>query len=157
MGRKELALIHGDEGHGRVKAVMLSLPSGNDSVSAEARLTLVAWLQLKPLIEAPSGEQRLVLASEQCPMQDEVDVIVEVLEDYGWQMLVGGRPQLQAVRWSGLYDCLSGGHVGTPFLTPTESRNQGQRSLLQRSLLGTATVRALESALHSCHEAGRDV
>ena len=118
--------------HGRVTAVLLTLPSGNDSAAADARLTLDP-LQLEPVIEAKSGEQLLVLALEECPAQAEVDVLVEVLQDCRWQVLAGGRPQLQ-VRWSRLLDCLSGGHSGQPVLTPAASwaRRRGVSSAIPR-------------------------
>ena len=82
----------------------------------------------------------------------EVDVIVEVLQDYGWQMLTRARLQLQAVRWSRLLECLSSGHGGQPVLTPAMSWDQALRSRHS-----SATVRALVNALHNCHKATRDV
>ena len=85
-------------------------------------------------------------------MQDEVDVLVAVLQDYGWQMQAGGRPQLQAVRWFKLFNRLSRGHGGKLVPTPVGSWEQALSNLLS-----SATVRALESTLHNCHEACIDV
>ena len=76
---------------GRVVAVLLTLPSGNDRASADTRLTLDPP-QLDPVIKARCGEQHLVLSLVECPAQEEPDGIVEVLQDYGWQMLAGGKP-----------------------------------------------------------------
>ena len=58
---------------------------------------------------------------EECPMQDEVDVLLEVLQDCGWPMLPRGRLQLQAVRWSRLFDCLLG-HMVVSILLPRRGR-----------------------------------
>ena len=44
-------------------------------------VSLLDPMQLELVIEARFGEQRLVLASEGCPAQDEVDVIMEVFQD----------------------------------------------------------------------------
>ena len=66
VGRKQLALLERDDVPGRVTAVLLSLPGGNDSALADTRLTLDP-LQPEAVVEARSGEQRLVLALEECP------------------------------------------------------------------------------------------
>ena len=85
----ELALVQGDDARGRVAAVMLSLPDGDDTASAEARLTLDP-LHLEPVVGARSGGQRLVLTSAECPAQAGLDVLVYVMHDYGWWLLAGG-------------------------------------------------------------------
>ena len=51
----------------------------------------------------------------------EMDVLVDVPQVYGWQLLVGGRPQLLIVRKPRLLDCLWGGHCGQPILVPAAS------------------------------------
>ena len=137
--------VVGDDVLLRVTAVLLILQGG------DARFTLDP-LQLEPVVDAGSGEQRLVLALVECPTQAEVDILVEVLHDYGWRMLAGGRPQLKTVRWPRLLDCLSGGHSGPPVLAPAAAWDRAPWSLLS-----SAIVRALVNALHSCHEACSDV
>ena len=111
--------------------MVLSLPGGNHSASADARLRLDP-LQLGPVVEDRSGEQRFVLTSTECPAQAEVDVMVEVLRGYCGQMLVGGRPQLKTMWWPRLLDCLSGGPCGQPGLAPAASWDHALRSLLTK-------------------------
>ena len=76
-------LVEGNNAHGRVALVLRSLRYGDyDNVSAEARLTLDP-LHVEPVVEDPSGGQRVVLASAACPAQASVDVLVDVMHDYG--------------------------------------------------------------------------
>ena len=82
VGSKQLARVQGDDAQGHVTEAMLSLPEGDDHVAADARHTLDT-LGLAAVIEARTGGQRLVLASARSPGQDGVDVIGEVLRDYG--------------------------------------------------------------------------
>ena len=70
-------------------AVLQSLPHGGDSALAEARLTLDP-LHLEPVVVVQSRGQWLVLPLAKCPSQAEVDV----LHDYGWHLLAGGKPHL---------------------------------------------------------------
>ena len=53
VGSKQLARIQGDDAPGRVTAVLLSLPEGDDNASVNARRTLDT-LDLEPLLEAQS-------------------------------------------------------------------------------------------------------
>ena len=119
IGPKQLALVQGDNTPGRVAAVLLPLPDGDDNASAKARLT---WdpLHLEPVVEAQSSGQRLVIASANCPTQARVDVIVDVVLDYGWRLLPGGKPHLRAVRWPRLLECLAGGSGEQPILAPID-------------------------------------
>ena len=98
VGSKQLARIQGDDAPGRITEVLLSLPDGDDNASTDARHTLDT-LDLGPVVKARSGGQRLVIASAQSPSEAGVDVIVEIALDYGWRLLAGGKPSLQAVRW----------------------------------------------------------
>ena len=93
IGPKHLALVQGDDVTSCVAVVLLSLPDGDDNASAEACLTLNP-LHLEPLVEAQPRGQRLVLASAQCPAQADVDVLVDVMQHYGWRLLAGGKPHL---------------------------------------------------------------
>ena len=86
VGSKQLARIQGDDAQGHVTEAMFSLPEGDDHVAADVRHTLDT-LGLAAVIEARAGGQRLVLASARGPGQDGVDVIGEVLRDYGWELL----------------------------------------------------------------------
>ena len=93
-----------------------------------------------------------MIASAQCPSQARVDVIVEIARDYGWRLLAGGKPRLRAVRWPRLLEYLSGELDGQPVLAPTTTWDQAKRSLLS-----SATARALVCTLLHCHEACNDV
>ena len=112
VGPKQFALVQGDDAPGRVAAMLLSVPDGYDNASAEARLTSDP-LHLVPVVEAWSGGQQLVLASSGYPAQAGVDVLVDVIHDYGWRLLAGGKPHLQAVRWTRLLDWV--GPAGSQF------------------------------------------
>ena len=82
IGPKQLALVEGNNAHGRVALVLRSLLYGDDNVPAEARLRLDP-LHVEPVVEAPSSGQRVVLAPVACPAQAGVDVSVDVMHDYG--------------------------------------------------------------------------
>ena len=83
VGSKQLARIQGDDAHGHVTEAMFSLPEGDDNVAADARHTLDT-LGLAAVVEARSGGQRLVLVSARGLRLDGVDVIGELVRDYGW-------------------------------------------------------------------------
>ena len=140
VGLEQLALAQGDVVPGRVAAV-LSLPDGDDNASAEAHLTLNP-LNLEPVVKAQSGGQRLVLASAKCPAPAGMNVLVDVMLDYGWRLLAGSKPHLQAVRWPRLLAYLSGGSGGLPILAPAALWDQALQSVLH-----SATARAQVSAL----------
>ena len=133
------------------QAVLLSLPDGDDNASAEARLTSDP-VHLEPVVEAQSGGQRLVLASAECPALAGVDVLVDVMHDYGWRLLAGGKPHLEAVQLTRLLDCLPGGPDGQPILAPAASWDQ-----VLQTLLNSATARAPVSVLHRYHKAFNDI
>ena len=59
---------------GGLTPALLTLPSWSDSALADARLTLDP-LRLDPMTEANLREQRLVLASQECHAEDDLDVI----------------------------------------------------------------------------------
>ena len=77
-----------------------------------------------------------MVASAQCPSQRGVDVIVEIVQDYGWWLLAGGKLHLQAVKWRRLHECLSGesgGHPGGIMgLGDAELAQQCHRSCLSK-------------------------
>ena len=98
VGSKQLARVQGDDAQGHVTKAMFSLPEGDDDVAADARHTLDT-LGLAAVIEAWAGGQRLVLASARGPGQDGVDVIWEVLRDYGWELLAHGTHSPKVARW----------------------------------------------------------
>ena len=89
VGSKQLARVQGDEAQGHVTEAMFSVPEGHDHVAADPRHTLDT-LGLAAVIEARAGGQHLVLESARGPRQDGVDVIGEVLRDYGWELLAHG-------------------------------------------------------------------
>ena len=62
VGSKQNARINGDDAPGRITEVLLSLPEGDDNVSADTRHTLDA-LGLGAVVEVGSGGQRMVIAS----------------------------------------------------------------------------------------------
>ena len=88
-GSKQLARVQGDDAQGHVTEAMFSLPEGDDHVVANARHTLDT-LGLAAVVEARAGGQRLVLASARGPGLDGVDVIGEIVRDYGWELLTHG-------------------------------------------------------------------
>ena len=85
VGPKQLARIQGDDAQCYVTEAMFSLPQGDDNVAADARHTLNT-LGLAAVVEARSGGQRLVLASARGPRIDGVDVIGELVQDYGREL-----------------------------------------------------------------------
>ena len=76
VGSKQLARIQEDDAQGHITEVLLSLPEGDDNVAADARHMLGA-LGLGAVVEARSGEQRMVTASTRGPGLAGVDVIGE--------------------------------------------------------------------------------
>ena len=147
VGSKHLRRIQGDNAPSRVTAVLLSLPNGDDNASADACQTLDV-LDLKPVAEAKSRGQQLVIASAPCPSQARVDVIVKIAHDYGWRLLAGGKPRLRAVRWPRLLEYLLERLDGQPVLALVSTWDRAKRSLLSS---------ALASTLLRCHEAYNDV
>ena len=97
VGSKQLARVQGDDAQGHVTEAMFSLPEGDDHVAVDARHTLDT-LGLAAVIEARAGGQRLVLASARGPGQDGVDVIGEVLRDYGLELLAHGTHSPEMLR-----------------------------------------------------------
>ena len=84
---------------------MFSLPEGDDNVATDARHTLDT-LGLAAVVEAWTGGQRLVLASASDPGLDGVDVIGEILPDYGWKLLTHGTHSPKVARWPRLLESL---------------------------------------------------
>ena len=105
VGSKHLAQIKGDDAPGRITEVLLSLPEGDDNVAADTRHTLDA-LGLDPVVEAWSGGRRTVIASTRGPGPAGVDVIGEMAQNYGWQLLANGKQSLRVVRWPRLLEHL---------------------------------------------------
>ena len=98
VGSKQLAPMQGDDAQGPVTESMFSLPEGDDHVVADARHTLDT-LGLMAVSEARAGGQRLVLASARGPGLDGVDVIGEIVRDYGWELLTHGTHSPKVARW----------------------------------------------------------
>ena len=98
VGSKQLARIQGDDARGHVMEARFSLREGDDNVAADARHTLHT-LGLAAVVEARSGGQRLVLASARGPRRDGVDVIGEIVQDYGWELLTHDTHSHKVARW----------------------------------------------------------
>ena len=105
VGSKQLARIQGDDAQGHITEVLLSLPEGDDNVAVDARHTLDA-LALRAVVEAPSGEQRMVIASAKGPGLAGVDVIGEIVQDYGWELLRNRAQSPKVVRWPRLLESI---------------------------------------------------
>ena len=147
VGSKQLARIQGDDAPGRITEVLLSLPEGDDNVAADAGHTLDA-LGLETVVEARSGGQRMVIASARGRGPAGVDVIGEVVQDYGWKLLASGKQSLRVVRWPRLLESLWGTLDGRPILDPVSTWDEARRSLLR-----SAAARALAGALIHHQEA----
>ena len=130
---------------------MFSVPEGDEHVAADARHTLDT-LGLEAVVEARAGGQRLVLASAGGPGRDGVDVIGEVLRDYGWELLTHDTRSPKVARWPRLLESLPMLSDGRPILRPVSTWEDARRSLLS-----CATARALAGALLGLQEACCDV
>ena len=151
VGSKQLARVQGDDAQGHVTEAMFSLPEGDDHVAVGARHTLDT-LGLAAVIEARAGGQRLVPASARGPGQDGVDVIGEVLRDYGWELLAHGTHSPKVARWPRLLESLPVMPDGRPILRPVSTWEEARRSLLS-----CATARTLAGALLGLQNACCDV
>ena len=120
VGSKRLARIQGDDTHGSVTEALFSLPEGDDNVAADAGHTMDA-LGLEAVVEAWLGGQRLVLASIRSPGLAGVDVIGEIVQDYGWELLTHGSRSLKVVRWPRLLESLPVMSNGQPILGPVST------------------------------------
>ena len=147
VGSKQLARIKGDDAPGRITEVLLSLPEGDDNVAADTRHTLGA-LGLRAVVEPRSGGQRMVIASARGPGLAGVDVIREIVRDYGWKLLASGTQSITVVRWPRLLERLSATSDGRPVLDPVSTWDEARRSLLR-----SATARALAGTLIHHQEA----
>ena len=141
VGSKQLARVQGDDAQCHVTEAMFSLPEGNDNVDADGRHTLDT-LGLAAVVEARTGGQRLVLASATGPGLDRVDVIGEIVRDYGWELLTHGTRSPKVARWPRLLESLPVMSNGQPILRPVSTWDEARRSLLS-----CATARALAGAL----------
>ena len=151
VGSKQLARIQGDDAQGRVTEAMFSLPEGDDNVAADASHTLDT-LGLAAVVEARSGGQRLVLASARGPRLDGVDVIGEIVQDCGWELLTHGARSHKVARWPRLLESLPVMSNGQPILRPVSTWEEARRSLLS-----CATARTRTGALLYLQEACCDV
>ena len=120
VGSKQLARVQDDDAQGHVTEAMFSLPEGDDHVAANARHTLDT-LGLAAVIDARAGGQRLVLASVRGPGQDGVDVIGEVLRDYGWGLPAHGPHCPKVAQWPRLLGSLPVMPDGRPILRPVST------------------------------------
>ena len=110
-------------------------------MAADTRHTLDA-LGLGTVVEAQSGGQRMPLASTRGPGPAGVDLIGEVVQDYGWKLLASGNQSLRVVPWPRLLERLSATSDGSRVLDPVSMWDKARRSLLR-----SATARALAGAL----------
>ena len=147
VGSKQLARVQGDDAQGHVTEAMFSLLDGDDHVAADARHTLDT-LGLMAVVEARAGGQRLVLASARGPGLDGVEVIGEIVRDYGWELLTHGTPSPKVARWPRLLESLSVMPNGQPILRVVSTWDEARLSLLS-----CATARALAGALLCLQEA----
>ena len=141
VGSKQLARVQGDDAQGHVTEAMFCLPEGDENVAADARHTLDT-LGLAAVVEARTGGQRLVLASARGPGLDGVDVIGEILRDYGWELLTHGTRSPKVTRWPRLLGNLPVMSNRQPILRLVSTWDEARRSLLS-----CATARALAGAL----------
>ena len=155
VGSKQLARVQGDDAQGHVTEAMFSLPEGDDHVAADARHTLDT-LGLEAVIEARAGGQRLVLASARGPEQDGVDVIGEVLRDYGWELLAHGTRSPKVARWPRLLESLPVMPDGRPILRPVSTWEEARRSLLSCAIARTL-ARALLGLQDACCDVWQDL
>ena len=151
VGSNQLARVQGDDAQGHVTEDMFSRPEGDDHVAADARHTLDT-LGLMAVVAARAGGQRLVLASARGPGLDGVDVIGEIVRDYGWELLTHGTRSPKVARLPRLLERLLMMPNGQPILRPVSTRDEARRSLLS-----CATARALASALLCLQEGCCDV
>ena len=80
VGSKQLARIQGGDAQRHITEVLLSLPEGDQNLAADASHTLDA-LTLGAVVEAQSGEQRMVIASRRGPELARVYVIRDIVQD----------------------------------------------------------------------------
>ena len=125
VGSKQLAQVQGNDAQGRVTEAMFSLPEGDDHVAADARHTLDT-LGLAAVIEARAGGQRLVLASARGPGLDGVDIIGEIVRDYGWELLTHGIRSPKVARWPRLLESLPVMPNGQPILRPVSTWDEAR-------------------------------
>ena len=151
VGAKQLARVQGDDAQGNVTEAMFSLPEGDEHVAADARHNLDT-LGLEAVVEKRAGGQRLVLASARGPGRDGVDVIGEVLRDYGWELLTHGTRSPKVAWWPLLLESLPMLSDGRLILRPVSTWEEGRHSLLSCS-----TARALVDALLGLQDACCDV
>ena len=151
VGSKQLARVQGDDAQGHIMEAMFSVPEGDDHVAADARHTLETR-GLMAVVEARAGGQRLVLVSARGPGLDGVDVIGEIVRDYGWELLTHGTRSPQVARWPRLLQSLPMMPNGPPILRSVSTWDEARRSLLS-----CATARALAGALLCLQEACCDV
>ena len=143
--------MQGDDAQGHVSEAMFSLPEADDHVAADARHTLDT-LGLAAVVEARAGGQCLVLASARGPGLDGVDVIREIVQDYGWDLLTPGTRSPKVARWFWLLESLPVMPSGQRILRLVSTWDEARRRLLS-----CATARALAGALLRLQEAFCDV
>ena len=99
-------------------------------MAADARHTLDT-LGVAAVVEARAGGQHLVLASARGPGLDGVDVIREVMRDYGWELLTHGTRSPKVARWPRLLEGLPMMPNGRPILRLVSTWDEARRSLLR--------------------------
>ena len=151
VGSKQLARVQGDDTQGHLTEAIISVHEGDDHVAADARHSLDT-LGLAAVVEARAGGQRLVLASARAPGLDVVDVIGEIMRDYGWELLTHDTRSPKVARWPRLLESLPVMPNGQPILRPVSTWDEARRSPVS-----CATARALAGALLCLQEACCDV
>ena len=151
VGSKQLARIQGGNARGHITEALFSLSEGDDNVVADDRHTIDA-LGLKAVVEARSGGQGMVLASARGPGLARADVIGEIVQAYGWELLANGARSLKVVQWPRLLESLPMMSNGRPVLGLASTWEEARRGLLN-----CATARVLAGALLRHQEACCDV
>ena len=116
------------------------------------RPSLVRSLRPGQVVEARLGGQRMLIMSAWGPGPARVDVIGEVVQDYGWKLLASAKRSLRVVRWPRLLEHLSGMSDGQPLLDLVSTWDQARPCLLR-----SATARAIARALPHHQEASSAV
>ena len=154
-GPSSLRGFKGTDTPGCITEPLLSVPEGDDYAAANTRHTLDA-LGLELVVEARSRGQRMVILSAWGPGPAVVDVIGEVVHDYGWKLLASSKHSLKVVGWPRLLEHLSSPLDGQPVLDPVSTWDQARQSLL-RSATSHALVGALLQHQEACSAMWQDL
>ena len=111
---------------------MFSKSEKDNNGAADAHHTLDAP-GLAAVLEARTGGQRLVLVSMRGPGLDRVDVLGEIMRDYGWELLTHGTRSPRVALWPRLLESLPVMSNRQAILRPVSIWDEARRSLLSFS------------------------